>query len=653
MKQFWKNNLVFLSYFLYTIILEFITLFIVTNSILIHNIWISILLFIANFLIYNLISNKKGKLGLVFSLGFIHILICLLSVLLFENTGTYFEYSMFFLVGGAEQFAGTIAIHWGFVIFVILLYTVFILVSRILAKQIDSSFKFRYQNIVCAVLLVCATLGQVGALTYYNNTTNEEYFINSLYRDTNVKYSSYGNVGNFVNELAKMTFFNNYNGLSDNQIKEYIYKETNTENTTTGISKGNNLVTILVESLEWFAFTTDTKAYPKGANLSEEQLDLLFPNLRSFYKSSLSMSNHHALNKTDLSEDEALLGAYPSSAYINYNFPNTTLPSSMANMLKSNDENISNRFFHNNDFDFYNRTKVVTSLGYDELFFIEDMTKKGVTNYFKSKDSSHSNCMNLDSEMFEKMKDDMFPTDVRFNTHITTLSMHGSYVERVTMKKYLEKMESLNIYIENDHLRNYLSYVMDFDYALGIMMDDLENKGLLENTTIVLFGDHNAYMSNLTYQVKDINIDEYDADNYTELYRVPLMIYDNNIGFKSIDKFTTTYDITPTILDMFGVKYYTNLYYGNSIFSDSESVLYSKGFDVFIAEGLYFSNINNPLFKRDDVTSENIEEIEKKALTLLKKIYYMNNIFESNYFKDSDNMKMFNDKINSLKVNNN
>ena len=179
--------------------------------------------------------------------------------------------------------------------------------------------------------------------------------------------------------------------------------------------------------------------------------------------------------------------------------------------------------------------------------------------------------------------------------------MHGSYVERVTMKKYLEKMDSLNVYIDDDHLRNYLSYVMDFDAALGIMMDDLSNKGLLDNTTIILFSDHNAYMSNLTYNVKDIKITEYDNKNYTDLYRVPLMIYDSNIEHQVINKFTTTYDIAPTILDMFGINHYTNLYYGTSIFNEEDSVLYSKAFDIFMADGLYFSNINNLLFRRRSI----------------------------------------------------
>lgn len=647
MKQFLKNNIVFSIYLLFSVILEVSTLLIVTKTATLRAPWISILYLASIFLIYNLISSKKGKCILLYSVSFFQLLINWLSELLFENTGSYFEYSMFKLVGGADQFAGTMSIDWLYITYTLLLCLIFVLISLHFTRYIDESFKFYHQPLVCSLLLICTSIGQVGTVMYHNTYT-EKRFVNSLYKDTNVKYSNYGNVGNFINELAKMTFFNKYNDLSSNEINNFIYAETNTKSDKFGISEGNNLVTILVESLEWFAFISDTEAYPNGANLTEEKLDELFPNLREFYNLSVVMNNHHSQNKTDMSEDEALLGVYPSSAYINYNFAERTLPSSVANMLNFQDEEISNRFFHNNDFDFYNRTKVVTSLGFEELYFIEDMEKKGVVNYFESKDREHSNCMNVDSEMFEKMKDEMFPTDTRFNTHITTLSMHGSYVERVTMKKYLDKINSLDINIEDEHLKNYLSYVMDFDTALGIMMDDLRAKNLLNKTTIILFSDHNAYMSNLTYDVKGFKITDYENENYTNLYRVPLMILDTNLPHQIVNKFTTTYDIAPTVLDLFGINYYTNLYYGNSIFNENSSILYSKAFDVFIADGLYFSNINNLIFRRADVTDAYVKEVEQEGLILLKKIYYINNIFELDHFDSSENYTKYINKITEI-----
>ena len=216
------------------------------------------------------------------------------------------------------------------------------------------------------------------------------------------------------------------------------------------------------------------------------------------------------------------------------------------------------------------------------------------------------------------------------------------------MQRWHDKIEQLEITIDNYYLKNYLAAVMEFDLSLGLIIEDLTQKGLLENTTIVLFSDHNTYLSNLTYQIKDIQLNDYSSENYIELYRVPLMIFDSNIGHKVINKFTTTYDIVPTILDLFGINYYTNLYYGNPIFSKEESILYSKAYNIFISNGLLYSNINNILYRRDDISNNYINDTEDKSLKLLKKIYYINHIYEYNFFNNNDNYYKYITKVQAI-----
>ena len=87
-------------------------------------------------------------------------------------------------------------------------------------------------------------------------------------------------------------------------------------------------------------------------------------------------------------------------------------------------------FFHNNEEWFYNRQNIARNMGYDTLYFIDDMANYGVTNYMDSSNNTPFTQMNLDSEMIGKMKDEMFLTDQRFVTHITTISTHGNYVYR-------------------------------------------------------------------------------------------------------------------------------------------------------------------------------------------------------------------------------
>lgn len=644
MKQFLKNNISFLVYLLFSILIELSTVLVIADKFFIREPWIALTILGIIFAIYNFIKSRKAKNITLSILLLLQFILCLVFVVVYDNTGTLFDFNMLRLIKANNNFVVTITINYWFILYIVLLYSLFIGLILFLKRFSDKEYRCKFSLIFSYVCLGVFLVSHIGTVIITNHIS-EEKFMNSLYTDSNDKYGNYGSSANAINEIYKLIFFNNYNDLSNKQITNYLYKDISTPTSKFGVSQNNNLITILVESFEWFGFINNSEVYPNGANLTEEQLDILYPNLRAFYNNSVVMNNHYSENKTDMSEDEALLGVYPNSDYINFSFPDNTLPTSIANVLKNQDSSIITSLFHNNDITFYNRNAFMPDMGYDTLYSIDDMVKNGATNYMKDA-SLKGLSMNLDSEMFESMKDTMFLKDKRFHSHITTVTMHGDYSYRENMKEYYDKLDDLNINIKDKFVKHYMAFVMDFDKAIGIMMDDLRSKNLLDNTTIVIFSDHNTYMDHLSNRVKDIY--DYDDDNYNELFRVPLMIYDTNIGHKIINKFTTTYDITPTILDMFGVNYYTNMYYGNSIFDDEESVLYSKALDVFIADGLFFSNINNILYKDKDVTKEYIKEIEIKCKKLLKKIYYTNHVFDNDYFGKKSNYSNYINKFNSI-----
>ena len=356
--------------------------------------------------------------------------------------------------------------------------------------------------------------------------------------------------------------------------------------------------------------------------------------------------------KTDISENLSIIGSYPTDVYINYDYPTNTNPFTLPNMLKSSDESIQTRSFHNGYKSYYNRSQSLISLGFDKFYGMEDMFKlsdsyETPTMYDHAGDGER----NLDSEMIITCKDLMFPTDKRFNTYITSITMHGMYYERDNLKRWYDKLDSINALPKSNDgdknaFRNYVAAVMEFDYALGIIMSDLEEKGLLDNTTIVIFGDHNTYYQGLSNYVKDIY--NYNDDNYTNLYRTPLMILDPNLEPQKITKFTTIYDLVPTLLDMFGFNYYTNMYYGTSIFHDEESILYSRAYDIFLTDKVYFTSLTNISYKAKDVDDQYISQIETKALTILEKIEYINQIFYQDFFKKEVNYKAYIDNINSI-----
>lgn len=642
MKKFLKENLSFFIYAACCIFIELLSLYMITDSIIIERPWFGICSLGILFSIYLFIRSHKWKKWLLYGSLFFHIIICIVCVVLYDNSGTFFDFNMFKLVTEAITVSNGLKINFWYILLLGTLFVGFTVFADYFHKK-DKEFCFskKATNILASIILSICLIGQ-SSIVILSNRLTEENFYKRLYINYGNSYSMYGQSSAFINEVYKMLFFNKYKNLTESEIEDFIYKSTSSPSQNFAVSNNNNLVTIMVESFEWFSFISDTSVYPNGLNLDDSTLDALFPNLRKFYNISNVMNNHYSRNKTDMSEIESTLGALPNSKYISYIFSKNDMLYSLANNFKILDNDIVTSFFHNNNADFYDRENTIPSLGFDKYYFIEDMVEHGVKEYITTDFVN----LNSDSDMIEHMKDFMFFEDKRFYTHITTLSMHGSYVEREVFSSYRQKLNDLGVDINNSHLRNYITAVMDFDYGLGLILDDLQRKNLMNNTTIVIYGDHNTYMNDLSKKVK--NIYTKTDDNFLELFRVPLMIYDPDISHQVINKFTTTYDIVPTILNMFGINYFDNLYYGNDIFSNKESILYSMGYNIFITEDLYFYNIKDILYNNKNIVDDDIKMIEQQCLDLLTKIYYTNHIFEYDFFSKNTNSKTYIDKFISI-----
>lgn len=650
MKSFIKNNISIILYVVIAVILELTTNLMVCGNILIYEPWfaLSLLFFIVAIMLF----CKKGttRYYIASSLIFVQGLINIFCVILYDMTGTLFDFGMLNLRRDGMGILESIPMNFTYLYIYMLLFSSYLIFVKPLAKKEEMS-TFKVKTILTYFLVFAMAVTNVLCIFKINNT-NENYK-DRLYNSGN-NYQAYGATSNLINQIYKGLFFTSIEKMHSSTIDSFIYEDVSNPTEYFGVSEGNNLITILAESFEWMTFIIDTENYPNGLyNLTQEDINYLFPNLTYFYNNGVSMVNNYAREKTDISENLSIIGSYPTDVYINYDYPTNTSPFTLPSILKSYDGDIQNYSFHNGYSSFYNRKQSIVSLGFDKFFGMEDM--------FEMSDSYETPTMvdhaskgerNLDSEMIETCKDLMFPTDKRFYTYITSITMHGFYYERDNLKRWFDKLDSINALpvSENDDMkndfRNYIAAAMEFDHAIGLIIEDLTKKDLLDKTTIVIFGDHNAYYEGLSNYVKDIY--DYDEENYTNLYRTPLMILDSNLESQKITKFTTVYDIVPTVLDLFGYKYYTNLYYGNSVFSDEASILYSRAYDIFLTDKIYFSSLNRILYKNESVDDAYIDEMEIKALEILEKLEYINNIFYQDYFKNGDNYNKFISMMNEI-----
>lgn len=687
-----KVNRLAVMFFLFACVMEMSATFIVEGTFLISRPFIGLGLLLMITALVSLIKKDRVRLLVYAIVLVVHVVVDLIFSVIFDMTEQYFDFGMLSLRNDAFGILESIPVNF-FIFYVgFALCVIYVILGMRMTVKKEKRPRGKKGVIWRVSVSVVGAITLCSSCYLYNPKTRNKYE-EMLYGTSTGAYSSYGMVGNLLNEFALATALRDRSVLPDQQITDFIYKYNSTPTSKHGKAEGDNVIVILAESLEWFAFLRRSDypfEMPNMLNISDEKMEELFPNLLQFYDESVVMNNFHSREKTDIAETISIMGCYPTGAYINYDYEYNTLPHTMGNMLKTLDEDIQVTSYHDGWKTFYNRDKAHKALGFDsieseigmnkapfDMYDMEELSdwrednegaEKTFEDYYNGKKSER----NLDSEMIETCKDLMFPTDKRFYTYITTITMHGMYYKRDNLTKlgYVreildacypdlypddydmldeeaqEEIDDLadeaydDFSDEEKVLFNYLTTALEFDKAVGCMVADLKAKGIYDNTTIAIFGDHNTYYQGLSCFTKDI--EDYDTERFfTDLYRVPFMIRSKNLEHQIVDKFVCTADIMPTLLDLLGIKYYTNLYYGRSVFETKESVLYSRAYATFIGRGVVGRSVNKNLFfyEGQNATEQRDREdylayYKQEAIRLVDRIKYCDYIFKQDYFDD-------------------
>lgn len=676
MKDFVKNNLIVFVFLFEFVALEVLSVLFTGGFPLLTRPWY-FLLFVT--LVASLLFLLKDKrlqcVAGTFLLGAQGFL-AVLMVFLYDSNGTYFDWAM---ISQRNDARGTvekwtfngwlIALCCAFIVFFITFCIVYIYKTKdsrlkkihIKDKDIKKAIikarkkqvaKVKYSKATKAILSssMAICLSAILLVPFFTGLKEQDKsYSDRLYTSSSYsKYQQYGITGNALYEMFNGIISNKVDTKNLSNMEDYLYGDESDEyklktSEYFGVSQGNNLVVIMVESMEWFAFLNEW--------YDESVLREIYPNLYNFMGDSLVLDNFYAREKTDTSEVLSVLGSNPTGKYVHYSFENNTYPYSLPNMFRQSVEDNGNevkqiKSFHQNQGTFYNRNVAHEAFGFEDLVDIKDMEEFGVQTTWDKYDWKKGEITN-DSIAWETMKGEMFPAveeNEQFFTFTVTFAMHGYYDERESFREagYYDLLDSYNVYpaglgVKADYLRTYAAAVKDFDVAVGIMMDELETKGLLDNTTIVMFGDHNAYYNNLSYFAKDIN-EKYNS----ELYRIPCMIYDQKLFAEmetngeepTISKFTTTADIIPTVLDIMGIRGWKNLYFGSSIFTDTESIIYSRAYGIYVTDKLICYSPSNLLYTCSGFTAEDKQDFLDRATIHLNKLEMIDKIYYSDYFKN-------------------
>ena len=263
----------------------------------------------------------------------------------------------------------------------------------------------------------------------------------------------------------------------DSMIKEYNkFKEKQREENPekieyNGIAEGKNVIILQLESVQDFV----TNATINGKYIT--------PNLNQFLAENIRVDNMHATSYTTTADSEhsVITSLYPlenGEAFAKY-YGNTY--DNLFQLFK--DKGYYTMYAHGNYSYFWNRANVTAKLPIDKKTFLEDFddTSELIRTY-------------LSDELLYKQTVELFEKAIEENDgpvvyDIVAASSHKPF-ELAGIK---DKYKKVNIDVGDlagTELGNYLEAVNYADYAFGIFIDLLKEKGLYEDTVIIVFGDH-------------------------------------------------------------------------------------------------------------------------------------------------------------------
>lgn len=546
---------------------------------------------------------------------------------------TFFSLDCFKLSDQAMGFAGeTIKVIVGNIHYLILFFLPFILLI-IFRKKIDLNIKENKKYLYSYIILI--PLSFLSYRLYINSTKdNKDISLYDLYYNTNniplsiqkmgvlssTGLDIYRNIFGFDDKVIEVNYEEENNDedlfvyeknnldldLSSNKlnkdIKEYIDNNPGTsKNKYTGMFENKNLIFVVAESFSEIGIDKDrTPTLYKLTNNG-----FIFDNFYvPYYLSTIG------------GEFQSLTGLYPNySTLTKWKSGENSFPYGLANTFK--EKGYNTYAYHAHDGYFQNRYKYLKALGFD--------------NFKACNMGLNINCNmwpESDIEMIKATTNDYINSDKPFMTYYMTVSGHLDYTKESNsiVSKNWDLVKNLDY---SDKAKSYLATQIELDRAMESLLKELENKGILEDTVIVLLADHYPYGLSL----EEINeLSSYKRDELFEINHNALIIYNSNMKNINITKVGMPIDVLPTIYNLFDIKYDSRLFAGSDLLSNSEGMVILDNLSWITDRGRYnslngkysgdidsdyISNINNIIqnkiiFSRNMITYDGYRYIKEK-----------------------------------------
>ena len=220
----------------------------------------------------------------------------------------------------------------------------------------------------------------------------------------------------------------------------------------------------------------------------------------------------------------------------------------------------------------------------------------------------------------------------KFMTLYVTSSTHFPYDKSSVLgDRYLSQINQVHPDYPTN-VKRYLSKAMELDKGMRYLIDQLKAAGKYDNTAIVMFGDHHPLNTSLSTIAK-YGSQYVDRNQALNIDRGPFFIYCPSVlGTKTWDNVNSTFDMLPTILNLYNINYDPRIYMGTDIFGDKEVLVYFPNGNWVSEKGIYYINSSNFVpFDENAAVEEGYASARSNEAQNAFNISSM--IFRSNYFK--------------------
>lgn len=380
----------------------------------------------------------------------------------------------------------------------------------------------------------------------------------------------------------------------------FAQRTPSSKNDHTGMFKGCNLILICAEAFDELA-VSPTRT----------------PTLYKLMHEGIYFSNYYVSDwgtSTTDGEYAFLTGTVPEAGAWSFERSakyGNAMPLTMSRQLLAQGYNAY--AFHGHDYDYYSRNEYLENLG-----FVYKAHGQGLEVDYTWPES--------DIEVIDKTTGD-YVNNEPFVTYYMTISGHREFNFSDNYICYKNK-DLVADEPYSSHVQAYLACQLELEKSMELLLQRLEEAGVLENTVIVLTADH--YPNGLTDEEMSELAGHEISDNFGR-FRNGAFIYKAGMTPETVDAPSSHLDLLPTLSNLFGLDFDSRLYMGRDVFSDAEPFVMFRDRSWITDLACYNSNTGEVTNYTDTPVSE--EYIQQKHNDLSNRFTVSTWILENDFWR--------------------